>query len=44
MVGRKEPFRIEYPLLGCVRSLFLTRYLPINTVPQDDTKPAWTDR
>ena len=27
MVGRKERFRIEYPLLGCVRSLFLTRYL-----------------
>src|SRR5271157_2300595 len=27
MEGREEPFRIEYPLLGCVRSLFLTRYL-----------------
>ena len=27
MVGRKKPFRIEYPLLVCVRSLFLTRYL-----------------
>jgi|SRR5208282_6604860 len=27
MEGREEPFRVEYPLLGCVRSLFLTRYL-----------------
>jgi hypothetical protein len=27
MVGRKDPFRIEYPLLGCIRSLFLARYL-----------------
>lgn len=27
MEGREEPFRVEYSLLGCIRSLFLTRYL-----------------